>query len=317
MDFAFLAYDAAEQIVAGEKVRAVFSTSSPAASHFAAAQLKRRYGIPWIADFRDPLAGNPFRKAGISSHMDRMAQAWIFRRADVLLATTDATVELWQRQNPRHAGKMHVIWNGFDPDNLMQPAPIAKREYKVLVHAGVIYGVRDPSVLLASIHRLLRAGLLSATDLQIRLIGPLAEGRWREQEVTRALVRQGCLQCDGKLVPKKEAEQAISGADALILLDSHVEGGAVQVPAKVFDYVRIGRPIVAVTTRNSPVDRLLSRCGVPYSPLYPEDSAEDVDRKILHFLTLPSEPVVASSWFWKEFDAVFQARELASLIDAL
>jgi glycosyltransferase involved in cell wall biosynthesis len=318
LTWSFRAWDAAKEIAAREKICAVFSTSSPAISHVVGALLKSRYGIPWVADFRDPLVGNPFRKkGGLTGLVDRVMQKWIFRRADALIATTDATVDLWRRENPEYAAKMHVIWNGFDPEDGLRANPVPPREYKLIVHAGVLYGPRHPGVLLSSLQRLSERGLLSSQKLQLHLVGLLV-GQWcREPQQADALVRQGLLRCDGHMVPKEEAEAAIADADSLLLLDLHVEGGAIQVPAKLFDYVRIGRPILAITTRNSPVDRLLARSGVPYCSLYPEDSADEVDAKVLHFVTLPSEPVVADEWFWKEFDAVAQTRQLASLIGSL
>jgi glycosyltransferase involved in cell wall biosynthesis len=317
LSWSFRSWDAAGRILSQQSFCAVLSTSSPAVSHVVAARLKSRFGIPWIADFRDPLVGNPFRKKGFSSHVDEVMEKWIFRYADALIATTDATVELWQREHPEYASKMHLIWNGFDPEDNLRAAAIPQREHKLIVHAGVLYGPRHPGALFSSLHRLIQRGLLSPQKLRVLFVGLLVKGWSEAREPAEALVRLGCLQGDGRMVPKKEAEQAIASADGLLLLDLHVEGGAVQVPAKLFDYVRIGRPILAITTRNSPVDRLLARSEVPYSSIYPEDSAEEVDRKVMLFLALPSDPVVASEWFWREFDAVAQARQLASVIGSL
>jgi glycosyltransferase involved in cell wall biosynthesis len=318
LSWSFRAGDTAEQVFSQERICAVLSTSSPTVSHIVAARFKHRYGIPWIADFRDPMAGDPFRKqTGITGYMDRAMQKWIFRRADALIATTDATVELWQRQHPEQGRKMHLIWNGFDPEDMLTASPIPERKYKLLVHAGTLYGPRHPGVLLCALHRLIQRGLLSPKKLLVRLIGASDEGWSRNPQQVEELVRLGCLQHDGRRVSTEEARQAVAGADGLILLDSHAEGGAVQLPAKIFDYVRIGRPILAITTHNSPADRLLARSGIPYCAIYPEDTPEEVDQKVILFLELPSEPIVASEWFWKEFDAGPQVQKLASLIDAL
>jgi len=318
LTWAFRAFDAAEQAVSQEKFCAIYSTSSPVISHLVAGRLKKLYGIRWIADFRDPLVGNPFRtKRGISYHLDRITQAWIFNRADALIANTDATLELWKKEYPEYQGKMHLIWNGFDPEEVRQPSLIPRRGYKLLIHAGTIYGIRDPGPLLSSVYRLIKRDLLSPERFRLQLIGPLMEGWSHDTKQAEDLVRLGVLQCDGRLVPNPEAVQALASADGLVLLDCHAAGGAVQVPAKLFDYVRIGRPILAVTTRNSPVDRLLARSGVPYVSIYPEDAAEEVDQKVLFLLGLTSEPVVASDWFWKEFDALRQTQALASLIASL
>jgi glycosyltransferase involved in cell wall biosynthesis len=314
--WAIRACAAAEELFAREKICAVLCTSPPEISHVAASLLKARYGIRWIADFRDPLVGNPFRKRRgvVSGVLDRVLQSWVFRYADVLIANTDATLKLWQQQYPEYENKMHLIWNGFDPEDILESVPIPKRDHKLLVHAGTVYGPRHPGVLLSSLQRLIQRGLLSPDKFVFQLVGAMEKGWSRDPVKTEELVRLGCLKYDERRVSTEEARRAILSADALVLIDSHAEGGAVQLPAKIFDYVRLGRPILAITTSSSPVDRLLARSGVPHAALYPEDSADEIDRKVMLFMRLPSEPVIASEWFWKEFSAIRQAWELAPLI---
>lgn len=318
MSWALAAEEVAGRFVSGKSGCVVVSTSEPVISHVLGGLLKRRWGMRWIADFRDPLTGNPFRQgSGIRATFDSLVEKWTFRNADALIANTDATLEMWKKKYPKYARKMFLIWNGFDPEDGIGPRSIPPRGYRLLVHAGMIYGIRDPGILLSSLHRLVERGLLSPNKFRVRMIGLLQDGWVRNPSPVEELVRWGCLEYDGRLVPRKEAEEAIASADSLILLDSHVEGGAVQVPAKLFDYVRVGRPILATTTRNSPVDRLLSQSGVSYTSIYPDDSPEEVDQKVMHFLTLPLEPVIASRWFWGQFDAVAQTRQFINLIQSL
>src|SRR5579859_362922 len=317
LTWGFRAYASAEELLAeGKDVSAILSTSSPEISHVTAGILKLRHGIRWIADFRDPLVGNPFRKRrGLASGiLDRVLQSWVFHHADALIANTDATLDLWQKQHPKYARKMHLIWNGFDPEDTLEAAPLPKRNYKLLVHSGTIYGPRHPGVLLSSLHRLIRKGILPPERIVFQLVGAMEKEWTSDVAQAEELVRWGCLKYDERRVSTVEARRAVVGADALVLLDTHSESVALQLPAKIFDYVRLGRPILAITTRSSPVDRLLARSGIPYTALYSEDSADEIDRKVILFMDLPSEPVVASEWFWKEFSAVRQAGDLSALV---
>ena len=317
LSWALAAEEAAGRLVPEKSGWVVMSTSEPVISHVLGGLLKRQWGLRWVADFRDPLTGNPFRqRSGIRATFDALVEKWAFRNADALIANTDATLEMWKRKHPKYVSKMHVIWNGFDPEDGFGPAPTPPREYRLLVHAGTIYGARHPDILFSSLHRLIQRGVLSPNKFRVRMIGPMQRGWLRDPETAASLVGWGCLEYDGLLVARREADQAIASADSLILLDSHAEEGSVQVPAKLFDYVRVGRPILTTTTRNSPVDRLLSLSGVHYTSIYSDDSPEEVDQKILRFLTLPLEPVVAGKWFLEKFEAVSQTRQLAALIDS-
>ena len=318
LDWAFASYEAAERIVSQGKTRAILSTSPPPISNIVAGRLKERFGIPWIADFRDPLSGNPDRSnSGISRLRDLSVERWSFRRADALIANTDAALEMWKRKYPGYANKMHVIWNGFDPEDPVGPMPLPQRGYRLLVHAGGMHRARHAEILLCSLQRLIRQGRLSAKNCRVRLVGSLAEGWVSDPALVEELVRSGCLEYDGQLLPRQDARRIMATADSLVLFDWLAPAGTIQVPAKLFDYMRIGRPVLALTTRNSPAERLLSRSGIRFTSIYPEDAPEELDRKVLHFLTLPTEPTVVKEWFWKEFEAVSQTRQLASLLDSL
>jgi len=48
------AVKAAEKILALEPIDAIISTGPPHSTHLAAWQLKQKFKLPWIADFRDP-----------------------------------------------------------------------------------------------------------------------------------------------------------------------------------------------------------------------------------------------------------------------
>src|SRR5215471_17167671 len=77
------AITAAEKIVSRHSIQAVFSTAPPFTPHIAALTLKRRLRLKWIADFRDPLVGNPFRSQNrLPAIADRVLQRRIFRHAD-------------------------------------------------------------------------------------------------------------------------------------------------------------------------------------------------------------------------------------------
>jgi hypothetical protein len=107
----------------------------------------------------------------------------------------------------------------------------------------------------------------------------------------------------------------MASADFLLLLDLNNFNAALQLPAKLFEYLRIGRPILAFTSSGSPTEQILSKSGVPYCCLHPTDSAERIDGAVCEFLRLPSTPVTATSWFWETFGAPSHAERLAEILD--
>jgi glycosyltransferase involved in cell wall biosynthesis len=300
-----------------EPVAAVISTFPPVNTHLAALRLKQRYRLPWIADFRDPMLGNPFRSsdymAGVAA---QFLEPRIFRKADAILSVTDVISENWRRQYPQHADKIHTLWNGFDPSERISPLPIPPRQARVMAHVGNLYGFRHPAFVLASVQRLLERSFLAPGQVRVHLVGELDEDiRRAHAELFADLETRQAIEYTNSL-PRPEALRIMGEADYLLLVDM-VGGGGYAVPAKLFEYLRIGRPILAVTPRNSPVERILESSKVPYRTVHPDDDPARVDEQVLQLLQLPSEPVAPSAWFEETFDGRRQTAAVARLLDTL
>ena len=91
-------------------------------------------------------------------------------------------------------------------------------------------------------------------------------------------------------------------ADYLLLLDINDRALGLQVPAKLFEYIQIGRPILAFTGRHSPVERILEQSGIPHACIHPDDPTQAVDERVLKVLCMSKRPVQPSQWFKEMFD---------------
>ena len=313
------AFREAESLVRSHPNTVLFSTFPPLSTHIAALRIKRKYGVRWIADFRDPLAGSPSRVVSgrifraLASVTDRTVQNAIFRHADVLIANTDTVLDRWRNQSPEFASKMVHIWNGFDQEDMLEAAPKPVRAFTVIAHVGGIYTGRHPAPLLESIDRLSRAGRINPKELLVHLVGYIRWDQLPNRELFVRLSDAGVLRAPGG-VPLAEARQIMREADYLLLLDVLVAGAGQQIPSKLFEYIPIGRPILAITTRNSPTDRVLSKSGIRYTCIYSDSSADEADQALLELLSMPSDPVRPSNWFLQNFSAESRARTLAGLI---
>ena len=310
---------AAEEVVRTNSIQAVFSTAPPFTAHIAALRLKHRFGLKWIADFRDPLVGNPFRvQGGLPARIDSSLERRIFRHADALITVTDTIGEEWTHRFPGIGAKVHIIWNGFDPAEVFPPPAASHGPRRCLSHVGEAFRGREPVQILRSIDRLIERSLLDPAHLLVRMIGYLEPAIVTENLLLfNRLKEKGCLEYGERKVPRNQALQVMADSDYLFLLDGNLLGIGYAVPAKFFEYVRSGRPILANTRQDSPIDRILPRCGVRYGLIYPSDSEEETDRKMIEFLAQPTEPASPSAWFLETFDGRRHAGMLASILDSL
>ncbi|MBI3680693.1 MAG: glycosyltransferase [Acidobacteria bacterium] len=300
--------------------QAIYSTSPPFSVHLAARAIRQRYPVKWVADFRDPMFGNVDRRQYCLKAIDRWLERGFFQDADAVIANTEAMARFWRRQYPQHEGKVHVIYNGFDPETeTLRPLPLPSRPYRVMTHAGTIYSVSLGGPTLACFDALLRQRRLDPATFRLRLIGEVqGERELRSLSSFRNLAAAGILECIPRPLPIDEARRAVAESDFLLVIDRYRKGGEIiQVPAKVYDYLPVGRPILAFTGRGSPLDWIVRISGIPHACLYIEDSEQERLDKLESFLRLPSAPSPLSEECLRQFAAPMQTERLAGILDQL
>ena len=287
----------------------LISTHPPVVTHLAALILKLRTGRPWIADFRDPLWGNPCRVALRATWFDPLIERAVVLGADAIIATTESSAAQLQARYPGRAHAISAIYNGYDPDDVIVPAPAPARAVRTLSHVGTLYGGRSPGSLLASFDRLVRDGRVGAW--QFRQIGRAVPGT-----VPPATPGAGVYQSPCHL-PHWAARQEMLAADVLLLLDMCDVNPGLQVPAKLYEYVRTGRPILALTPPGSAATQVLAIAAVPHVCIDPAAAPHVFDDALAAFLGA-SHPVAAPSpAFMDAFDVSHQVRDLVAVLDKL
>jgi len=215
----------------------VLSSAPPFTGHMIARQLAKVIGAPWVADFRDLFSENPYTiRPTWRLNLDR----WLERRVLADAAACVTISEPLAAPLRKHGRPVEVILNGYDPADLPTTAPEVSATAPVtILYTGTIYpGRRDPSPLFAAVATL---GPLRER-IQLAFCGQDLRG------VQAAAAKHGVLD-RLKLIPMlpyRAALQAQAEADILLLLlwNNPEEVGVL--PAKLFEYVGAGRPILAL-----------------------------------------------------------------------
>ena len=268
--------------------------------------------VPWICDFRDPLFGlvtatMPCYVKAYSRWFERR----VFRKAAAVVANTEVMAELWRERYPSARNKIHAIYNGYDPEEAPRARPVPARDHKLIVHAGTLYSGRNPNALMEGLARLRAQGVTEAIRAKVLLVGAvekLYEANWTLYESAQ---REGWLELRGK-VPRGEAQGIVEAADSLLLVQPQT---GIQVPGKLFEYISVGRPVLAIVPRSSPIEHILVNSALPSVCIYPDDPAEVSDRKVLEFLKLPNAPTPINDWFRSNFSGEVQAQALARIVE--
>ncbi len=233
-------------------VDAIVTTGSPHSLHLIGRALKRRTGIPWLADFRDPWTNIDFygqlKLTRWADARHRALERAVLREADAVLTVSWHWAEELRALGARDP---QVITNGFDPDDLPQPpAPVDERWS--LVHVGSITSTRD----VPALWRALAARSARDAEFRERFVLRLVGGvDHRALESINKAGLAGHVERIGQ-VEHAEALRQMQRARALLLPVNDTPNVMGFLPAKAFEYLSVGRPILAIAPRGADIERV-------------------------------------------------------------
>jgi len=256
LDWALGAREAALRLVRDRDIHLVWTTGPPHSAHFLGRHLGRKASLPWVADFRDPMAPEPSPEAPAWARLGREAkrrsllalyERMCVNRADAVVVVTDRMAEDLRRRHPRAASKVTAITNGFDDADFVgvEPRPGDPRKC-TLVHTGRFWDGQTPADFLAGLRLALRRAPELKNELEVVFVGP------EDTPATAALAAPDLRDVVRRpgAVGHREAIARQLGADANLLIVSGrgARGGHI-LTGKVFEYLRAGRPVLAVVPR--------------------------------------------------------------------
>ncbi len=237
-------------------VDAIISTGPPHSMHLIAMQLKEALGIPWIADFRDPWTEiDYYSKLRLTRWADRKHH----RLEHEVLTKADKVVTVspnWARRlEALGAPKADVVYNGFDESDLGQTGNPFVSDKFTLTYLGVLFKVRNPECLWQALGELVAEDTRFAEKLQVKLIGQV------DKEVTQTITRNGLKDhvVLSPYIPHNQVADALHQSSVLLLpLMSNDESDTLGlIPAKVFEYMASGKPILCIGPTNGDTAKIL------------------------------------------------------------
>lgn len=295
----------------------LWSTGDPWSGHWLAKALSRKFAVPWIADFRDPWTlGNVNLKdrSVFSSMVDRRLEAGVVGQASELTFTSKATEQLYRQHYPEQRSKMHTIYNAFD-DELYEKTEMKQNLFDDSKLNLLFFGkFRRLSPAKPFIDLLDTLAPEVADNIIMHSFGPLSDA-------DRAYAaRHNCMDNFTQLdpIPAEQMRAILPAADILWL--STNQDRAHIIPAKLWDYLAAGRPIIS-TAPNPEIKEILesTRTGIQFSP--------DDENALIHLLqqcvrakrdgeVLPIDFDPEKKGV-KQYEATQATRSLAQLFDSI
>lgn len=288
----FPAVKAARVLAQNRPFDVLVSSFTPGASHWIARRLKREWGTPWMADFRDLWAGNPVAPgAWPFSPLVRALEHRAVAQADLFSTVSDPLAETLTKV---HGKPCVVLENGFDEEEFshLSPGRFYSKDGKLrFIYAGAIYpGKRDPSPLFAAVNALIEQGRIHRDQIELMFYGNKAIGI---RQIARNFHLDDVVKTPGR-IDRRSILRAQRDADGLIFLDWDDPSTDGILTGKLFEYLRSARPILGIgNTPASASSRLMLRAGVGF-PL--GNNVDAIARFLLENYITGNGPHVAPQW---------------------
>ncbi|MEW6329963.1 MAG: hypothetical protein AB1560_00745 [Pseudomonadota bacterium] len=258
---------AAYKILRKQKCEHLLTSSPPVSCHAAGLILKGLFpSLRWIADFRDPWiyqtgSGSVNLHYSRSSRLSQWASKKMFSKvlskADIITVTTKPMIKLFETVSGATLGeKCLLLPNGVDRHIFDNIEPVRISENKMVFgHLGDLdYAHRNPEPLLKAFSDLVGNGSLSRDEFEVHFWGRLGSWEGRSlNDMVRDYELDGVVFEHGQ-VPYRESLAIMKSVDVLLLF---AEDQPLQIPAKTYEYLFAGTPVLAFVEEGSATQSLI------------------------------------------------------------
>lgn len=229
---------AARAIVKDWQPDLIVSSALPFTCHMVARDLARELRVPWVAEFRDLFAENPYNQVPAwRDWLNRRIERRVMKDAN---GCTTVSPPLADAIAVAHGHPTEVILNGFDAADVIPGLvpPPGNRALKIL-YTGIIYpGRRDPSPLFTAIAKLGARGKKIVVEFygqDLRGVAAMA----MDAGISPQVKISGSVSYERALRLQQEADILL-----LLLWDDPRERGVFT--GKIFEYAGAGRPVLSI-----------------------------------------------------------------------
>jgi len=296
------------KIILKENIDLILTSSPPHSVHLAGLAAKKELKTSWIADFRDEWTKDAQfnNRYEASYELERE----VVSRCDGLICVTKRAQDNFSKIQ----SKAKLIRNGFDKDDFvsLKQKKSVKNEKLKIVYSGRFTHKSSPRSFFEALNSMLYENPQLKNKLEIDIIGSPGNYQWVNGSPQLKSVINFL-----PYMPHKKCIEAMDNSDALLLLSSNSKGSEV-FPAKIYEYIYLRKPILAVIEQRGELSGFLEKYGNSYTAVASENnSISGALQSLLSDWQNGSLTNEADFNFVQKFDRKEQAEELFEFIKSV
>lgn len=241
-----------KKYISKNNIDAIITTGPPHSMHLIGLKLKQQLGINWIADFRDPWTEIdyfhqlPLSKKAINKHH--------FLEQEVLL-NADKVLVVGKTMNKNYAkfsNNVVTITNGFDGDIITSETKLDSKF--TITHIGLMNADRNPKMLWDVLTKIISENKDFSKDFMLKLIGKVDASV--VEEISARKLQDNVELID--YVTHKDVIEFQKKSQVLLLLLNNVPSAKGIITGKIFEYLMVNRPILAIAPKDGDLAEILN-----------------------------------------------------------
>lgn len=253
--------------ITNHNIDTIITTGPPHSLHVIGLQLKQKYEVKWLADFRDPWTSIGYHKelklTKSSEEKHKDLEAKVLQTANQIIVTSENTKREFATKTNQ---PITVITNGYDLHHIERPEKDSKF---TIAHIGSLLSERNPLQLWEALGELVKKNKSFSEAFELHLIGIVSD------EIMQSLQLYGLANHVHTLgyVSHENAIKAQMRSRLLLLIEIDSEDTKLIIPGKLFEYMVSETPILAIGPKGSNVETILKSTNTGQYFYYDEKQA--------------------------------------------
>ncbi|WP_349563329.1 glycosyl transferase [Ekhidna sp. MALMAid0563] len=243
------------KLIEEEGIPTIITTGPPHSIHLIGKRVKRKTGVKWLADFRDPWSKwdvlDKLKTSSFVRSIHKKLERSVIRESDTPMTVTNGFSE-------DLGGGLKIIHNGVTVSDSSSKRNISPK-YFTIGYYGLLNELRNPSQLWQVLDQMCRENRQFAKRLHLRIGGIVSDSI--KSEINRLTDLGTRVKFLGYL-SHEEIFEEYEKCNILLLLQNKSDQAKGILPVKFFEYLSVYRMILCLGPRQSDLGNLMNERDV-------------------------------------------------------